>query len=676
MWSVDRTRALCGILLLVTLIFVTGRLAGASLFSNHWSYNHWQHLPLWYGLLWLLFAGGLALTFARYGDRVASVIGSRRKIIATLALLLAGLVALQFDSFLYGGGNLRVAQIGQSDHVVYRWFEYGSVIIVSWLDAVMDLFSLHYNTAAVYAWKIFSFGCTALSLIGAAKLSEALSPNRRQRLFLFVILFFGPQAILNFGFVGVEPVIVAASTWFALTVVRLHERYTVGKLALLWGIVMLALVMHHTTAFLIPAAIYVTVQRQRRDHRTPVIALIAAGMALVGIVIAAYIRADHSLEFARSLLFLSGKRPHSDFGIFSARHLGDMLQLAALVFPQIVMVVLLLMTRNRGLSNRNDLNPALLLSAGGLVTAFILDPVNGIALDFPRLAAYLFPWSFLLALLLAEDSGQKEVFSRRVTALLAAFSLALPFSYLPSYIRIAKADPYVTDYLERHDAFFRDACLAFRDAYFYRRDFDRANAWEWKLPIKSHAHLNLEGIKNLALQGEPEEALRTAYKLIAQNPYWSEARAVLATIQMQQGRYHLAKPHIDTALMLEPYRRDNLVNQYRYYRDARQFDSAFKAIEGSARLFPNDNEMRSDLMIAFYRTAHHHAADSLADVLLSADSSLPYPYAVKGYLAEARHESQAAIHLYTKFLTLHPDKADSVAINEKLRQLTERQSRQ
>jgi len=656
------------ILLLVIVIFIAGRLGGGTLFDNNWSFNHWESLSGWYTFLWFSLLVLTALLFASLGERIALFFNSRLRVIVTSAALFGLLLLFQFDSFLYGGGNLRIAQVAQTDTVIYRWFEYGAILTVSWLNTFFSLFDIHYNAAGVYAWKVFSFVCTILSLVAALKLAKELAADATSRLYLFLILFFGPHTILHFGFVGVEPVLVVVSIWFALAAVRLSAHFTTKRLLAVWGIVLIGLFMHYTSLYLLPAAVYATVRGCKRKGKSHAIALAAGLGTYVGLLILAYYWAGQNLEFSKSVLFLAGKLPHSDYGIFSARHIGDMLQIFLLAFPQIIVVVYLIFTRYRVPTNKSNLLLPLwlLLGLGGATVVLILDPVHNIVLDYPRLTAYLFPISLVLAVLVTRPKNQGH---NRLLAVLAAVCLIFPLSYLPNYVRIAKADPYVTDYLDKHDSFYLDGCLAFRDAYFYRKELDEANAWEWKLPSKSPDYLNLEGVKALATQGEEAEALRTLYKIIAKNPYWSEARAVFVSIQMKLGRYALAKPQIDTCLMLEPYRKEYLMNLYRYYRDIQSYPQALKSIKKALKIFPDDLDLRTDLMIVHYRSGAPQTADSLADVLLAADSTLPYPYLIKGLIAERRNERQAAISLYKKFVALAPNEPDTPAIQERLNEL-------
>lgn len=660
----DRNSPALYVLLLVIVIFVAGRLGGSSLFDNNWSFNHWDSLSGWYIFLWFSLLALTALLFASLGERIALFFNSRLRVIVASAILFGLLLLFQFDSFLYGGGNLRVAQIAQTDTVIYRWFEYGAILTVSWLDTFFSLFDIHYNAAGVYAWKVFSFVCTFLSLVAALKLAKELTADATSRLYLFLILFFGPHTILHFGFVGVEPVLIAVSMWFALMAVRLSAHFTTKHLLALWGIVFIGLFIHYTSLYLLPAAIYATVRGRKRKGKGHAIALAAGLGSYVGLLALAYYWAGQNLEFAKSVLFLAGKLPHSDYGIFSVRHIGDMLQMFLLAFPPIIVVAYLVLTRRHSSGNKSGL--PLLLGLGGVTVVLILDPVHNIVLDYPRLTAYLFPLSLALAVLVTRQKNQGH---NRLLAVLAAVCLILPLSYLPSYVRIAKADPYVTDYLEKHDSFYMAGCLAFRDAYFYRKELDEANAWEWKLPSKSPDYLNLEGVKALATQGEEAEAFRTLYKIIAKNPYWSEARAVFVSIQMKLNRYALAKPQIDTCLMLDPYRKEYLMNLYRYYRDIRSYPQALKSIKKVLKIFPDDPDLKTDLMIVYFRSGAPQTADSLADVLLAVDSTLPYPYLIKGLIAERHNERQTAIALFKKFVALAPNEPDTPVIQERLNEL-------
>jgi len=112
-----------------------------------------------------------------------------------------------------------------------------------------------------------------------------------------------------------------------------------------------------------------------------------------------------------------------------------------------------------------------------------------------------------------------------------------------------------------------------------------------------------------------------------------------------------------------------LVNLYRYYRDVQSYPQALDGIKRTLQVYPQDDDIKTDLMIVYYRSGAFQTADSLADALLTADSTLPYPYLIKGLIAERQKNPQTAISLYEKFIALAPDEPDTPAIKEQLNKL-------
>jgi tetratricopeptide (TPR) repeat protein len=150
------------------------------------------------------------------------------------------------------------------------------------------------------------------------------------------------------------------------------------------------------------------------------------------------------------------------------------------------------------------------------------------------------------------------------------------------------------------------------------------------------------------------------------NRYWVDPRLLEATFQMHLGRYRLAKPEIDTCLMLAPYRQESHVNLYGYYRDTRDFTRALQAAERAAELFPGSPEIIRDLMILYFTTDKHAVADSLASVLMDLAPEFPQPYLIKGLKAEALKNPADAVDNYEQFLQLAPRSAEAADVRRRL----------
>ncbi len=661
-------RSLLIVLVATCLLFLLGRLFGSALFDNSWSFEHWQYISIWYILGWFLAGILLVAAFHRYKRRIADFFDTPARVGLGLGLLLVLCWLFQYDSFLYGGGNIRVAQVAQHEDIIYRWFEYGSILIVSVLDSFYDLFGLHYNTAGVYAWKTWTFICTMLTIWGALHLARSLATERMHRLVLFLLVAAGPYLLLLFGFVGPAPAIVTCTIWLTYLTVRYLAGFSVARLLLLWLVLIVGIVFHVSIVYLLPGVVFVTsygLFRRRKNLRL-VVPFLAAVVTWGGLLVWVYAAAADNLELQKYLLFLSGKNPHSDYGLFSLRHIGDIVQLIFLVFP-LVLVMKFLLLRDLKASFTDPLSlAAMLMALAGFTVVFIGDPRHGIVLDVPRLVAWLTPGALLLAVLVSRRLKREPPSLKPCTAgVVAAVAMVLPLAVLPSYLSIDAAEKHVEAYFDRHEAYWRTGAVALRDAYFYNKNWDRAGYWDQRYLVKSQDYLIYHGSNELAVSGINADALRSLTLLIARVPYWAAPRALYAEIQMNLQRYHLAKPQIDTALMLEPYDQRHHMNLYRYYRETSRPVQALQTVRRAASLFPSNLEIKTDHMLINYRTGHVAVADSLAHELLQIDSTLPYPYLVQGYLTERRGALTEAVSYYDTFLNLAPPDPDTTVIRQR-----------
>ncbi|MBN1213224.1 MAG: hypothetical protein JXA92_11685 [candidate division Zixibacteria bacterium] len=658
-------------LLFIIALFILGRFLGGTLFDNHWSFNHWSFQPTWYAILWFVLLAAISFLFLKYSEKIERFFENRRTITIGLLALFILTVILHFDSFLYGGGNVRIAQIGQAGKILYPWYEFGTIATVSLLFHFFNLFpfdsipTAQANIAAVMAWRMLAYIATALSILGAVKLVKEIAPKTADRFYLFLILFFGGQSLLYFGYIGPEPVIVAASVWFGWAAVKLSRDFTFGKLLLLWLITALAVVVHITSLYMLPALLYLTFSTPFKKGIKIYLPVTIALISLFFLVFIVYDKMGDSLRFSQYLLFLKGHLPYSDYGLFSGRHLGDILQLLFLAVPLAAVMKVTAFLQKGWLRNNPPAMAFWLMGFAGVILVFIANPTNSIVLDFPRFTAYLTAYSFLFVLLLVK-MHYKAALSRRFTAVLAAAALMLPFSYLPSYIKLEQAKHYLNDYMERHENFYRMGLIAIRDAHFYRKEFRSADYWEWQLPVKSLEYLNLKGTRDLIHAGRNDEALKVLYQAVSRNPYWTEPREMIAIVQMNLGRLELAKPQIDTCLMLEPNKKEYLSNLYRYFRDSGNLVRAKETVDRMLSFFPDDPEVKTDLMIISYRLGRMKTADSLADQLMEYDPNLPFPYLIKGFIREKSDDLKATVRFYQKFIELGPMEVEKPMIEQKL----------
>jgi len=659
-----RERIAYTVLALSISFFIAGRVFYGAYFVNNWSFDHWNHISTSYLIAWVI--GAVLVLAALYaaGDRLAHILSSRVAAIAGGTILGLLFFALQFDSFVYAGGNFRVAQLAQVPLIVFRWYEFGATALAAAFFSLFLSLVETPNLAGFFAWKYLALFSTLASLAASILIARELTSSIERRLLLFLIVFFGPQTILYFGMTGPEPLMVATTLWFFLMAIRNVNTPSLKSLFGLWIVQLVGISLHISTVFLLPATIFLTLRSIGMGSIAFYIGLATYLAGLAG----TYMLASSDFEIVQYLLMLDGKPPFGDYSLFSARHLGDMLQLFLLAAPAILFTKYILVRKAKTVLG-DDLSLAgVLLALSGCTVAFISDPVDSIVLDYPRLAAYLAPIGLLTAALLrkpVEESG----YSRKMVAVVATLAIVAPISVAPVYVKIDTASPYAEAYFENHELNYMRGCYAFRDSYFAKGDLDQANSWEWKLPTASSDFLDFRGANDLIMNGDEAEALRLLQRMQSKNPVWVDVRILAAGLQMKAGRPQLARADIDTALMLEPYRRDVLMNNYLCYRDLKKYYEARIAADHAASIFPGDEYIVVDRMIMNHHAGEFGVARTVADSLTAADSTLPQPYMIRGMIFEQERNAQQALINYQHFLRRAPSTPEAATVRQRIQVL-------
>lgn len=649
----------------IWVLFLLTRFVGSRLFENNWSMTGFDYLPA--------FTIGAAvlipmLIWAMLWQAEKSSWSQRSTHI--IAGVLAGLTfTLCLDSFVYAGGNLRVAGLAQTPTVIYRAYEYGSIAIADGLYRLWSVFDLPNNQAGVYSWRTFSWISAALSFWGVWLISGRLTNTGAKRLALLVLMWFGPQLLVLLGYVGVESTIAVTTVWFALQMIKLGEKSTTRRILWLWLIFIVGCLLHAGNLYLLPAAVFATGSSASRSGKKLFLPIVSAIVVLIGMTAGIFIASGSWFGLTRHLLFLKGKAPFGDYGLFSMRHMGDIFAFFWMLLPGLgAAKIVSLFGDRRALTHDHTVVGLVLMCVAGGIVVSVTDPFNSIVLDLPRLAAFLTPFPIFCAVVLARID-RKQAMSRLLLPTAAALSVAAIACTLPTYLKIANVDPVAATYFDHHDWYHRDGSLAFRDAYFYRGEMDRANRWDQGILSNSPDRLDLTGINDLVVSDRVPEAITRLYAIKTRNRYWIEARSILAGLQMQAGRSDRAWPEIDTMMMIDPYRRESLMNLYIYHRETGANAPAMKTIEQALSIFPGDSEILTDKMLLYHRIGNYQSADSMAVALMASDDAMPYPYLVRGMYEDSRGNQTGAIGLYEEFLRLAPNAPEESRIRQRLTQL-------
>lgn len=657
----SHNRADLYVLAVVFILFAALQALGARLSDNGWSFSYWTHLPLWWPFAWGAGAVVLGLAVWRFGDLIGVAVARSATRWLVLVAVAALLVGLRIDSFVLDGGNLRVAQIGQTPVVVYPWYEFGSVALAHGLATLVGVFGADDSTAAVWGWRLLTYLTALACMVGAWRLAGEVVDRTERQFWAALTIFAGPALLLYFGYVGVSTVVVASTIWTAYFAVRCIRHCSWSSVAMMWGILVMGCVMHIGGIYLLPAVLAATVA-SRQNVDTARAALWVGFAAYLAMLVGVYLATTQHFSLARHLLFLSGKSPFGDYGLFDWRHLGDMVQVFLLAAPLVIVAKFLLWRKRESILRDPTLLVLVLMVLAGNTVVFIRDPYFGIPLDLPRLLPFLSPVGLLVAYLLARRSNPAGVTLR----LGAIASLLVVTAWLPSYLSTGRTIDIAQPYLDRHDWYYRTGAVAFRDAFFYEGNLDRANEWDVRRFSRSSDLLNMKGVNNLIYSDRIPEAVNILYDIIARNRWWVEPRSILAGLQIEMGRFDRALAQVDTLQMIAPYRRETLMNGYIYHRERGDYYDALQAVNRAIRYYPDDREILSDKLLILHRMQDFQAAEAFAMKLIEEYPGMAYPHLILGFHAEARGDTMQAIDRYRQFLQLDSDAPEASRIKERM----------
>lgn len=561
-----------------------------------------------------------------------------------------------------------MAQFAQTDYIIHRWFQFGSSLLVAGFYELFKLIGITANQAAVFAWNTLLWIATLFSLWGSVIFTGELTRRADVRFWLFFTIFFGPQSLAYFGLIGPELTIIPITIWFSIFAIRAQKNRAVSSIIFMWLVFFLGCFMHYSAAFLFPATVYLTIRGTLPLKKWSLAATIATLASMAILLVLLYYYSMENLEFARRILFMTGKNPFLFYGLFSYQHVSDFIQVILLTVPQILLLVNLFFTDRREGANIHLSTLCWVMVFGGLTAVFIADPINSIILDLPRFVVYLTPAGILLAAYIRTAGIEKDS-PVRLPALVGVMAFLLPFAYLPVYSFISNTDSYAKKYFDDNNAYYISGGLAMRDSYFYAKNFDKANEWEQMLPIKSPDYLGFNGASNLAMGGNYDGAVEELYRLKTKYPYWIDPRVLLTEVQLQLKQYAKAKAEIDTLLMLQPYKKSHHRTLVKYYFASRSYPEALTAADNALNIFSDDKDLLVDKMTALYSTGKFEQTDSIARDLIRVDSNLAAPYMFKGLVLERTGNQQLAQRNYEQFLKLDPSSPDAAEIRKRLNNL-------
>jgi tetratricopeptide (TPR) repeat protein len=254
----------------------------------------------------------------------------------------------------------------------------------------------------------------------------------------------------------------------------------------------------------------------------------------------------------------------------------------------------------------------------------------------------------------------------RLTPSFAWLAVVIPLSILPCYTQIDIEEPYAAEYLKKNPQFYIEGATALQNNFTYIDNMPKAEKWYTELPVLSEDFMDLTGAKESMYNNYNSVALEILFKLKTKYPFWDEPRYLISNVYSRSRQFDKARAELDTCLILKPYHYDNVLGDYRYYRDINNFITAIEKAKFALKYYRDDNTIRSDLVIYYYRANMFSQADSLSDVMIYEDKTLPYPNAIKGFLSEKDLKPIEAINHYNIFIEFAPDAPEAPYIQVRI----------
>jgi len=376
------------------------------------------------------------------------------------------------------------------------------------------------------------------------------------------------------------------------------------------------------------------------------------------LIVAVYILSADNFGFARVILFPAGRNINHTYSLFSLNHIGDIIQIFLLFAPQIIAIKILFFKNRSKILSSVPFTAFILLILSCNTAIVILEPIHSITLDAIGYTVFLTPIALLLAYLLKDSLAGLKYY--------AWLALFVPLSVLPVYTNLEISESHLKKYLEKNRQFYFGVGTAIQDSYFYKKELDKANYWYTNMTKLSSDFLDLTAAAEFASAEQYPDALRLLNQLKTKYQFWGEPRYQIALIQQNLKRYALARPEIDTCLMIDPYNIQYLKMDYGFYLNLGNYSKALEAVNRGLAVYHENYDMLTDLAIIQYRMKKFIEADNVAQKVLEKDSSQAYAYLVRGLIADFNKNPQSAIKNLEKFVQLAPNAFETPDIRKRL----------
>ena len=675
MRSIREHKGIKAVLVMTALLWAIHFLAFLMPGARLWGINHLVFLPSAYTLAYVL--GGLcvaAMFFpslreagAKLYEAVAEWLLARPSRAKWMILAAAALVVFwlaRLPVFVLGDSIPAMANIGSDKPAIFKWSEMGAIYAAYLVAQIIP-----YTGARLgeYAYGVIAVGSGAVTVYFFCCLAYEIGKDAAGRLFMLCLILGAGWIVLFFGYTENYPILwpfMSAYLYFSVQFLR-------EKGSLVWPTVMLlaALILHLQTLFFLASFPLLLVARGKparfyAAHKKAI--RLAAAVACVAVAFA-IIRMYQDSQELRSYLIplLNGRPPAADYSLFSPTHMADILNQFFLLAPLLPLLVVLGWKGWRVmLTDKIDLFLSL-LSLGGMIFLFGIDPKLGMGRDWDLFALVGLPPTILFA--------KNMIDLKRLTpALYPAIAVAAAVMVFPFVAANQRYDSALANYqfllgldLPRS----RSGMVILRNLYSDIGDSARADSLDGVMREKLPVTRLIPLAYSLAEEGKLDEAMVLVDSVELFDPGSPEFLTLRGKIYLKQGKYVHAIQDLERAARLGRYDSRVFSNLAEAYCRLERYDRMLGALREAQRLDPHDEYTIDGLTTAFFYLGQFDSAFVYAQQRIATGTAPALSFLAAGVsAANLGYRDKAKVYL-ERFVEMAPDDPNRGRAEQLLKQM-------
>ena len=597
--------------------------------SRLWGLNHLIFLPDIYTCLYipaavLALAIPLILKSSDPGQKAGDWFGtafyeSSRKYLFRLGVVIpAGVLFALFaaPTHFLGDGYTLLGNLASEQGTFYKWSEKGITII---LTGIQTALGGRNEQTAVTAFRIISVFSGVVSIWFFFKIAGVLFEDGYKRMILFLVSLFSASLLLFFGYVENYPLLWAVFivfTYFCLRYLKTGRGFIYCLLFLIIG-----LFLHLQFAFLIPAFIYLLLSRGAGNkiysQYRPFIRG-SAGAVLGAIIVFFVYKYQNDIYFENIFLPLfSGKPSAPEYALLSIPHLADILNQFILISPLILVIFMGAAKNIKNIFNNKVSVFLLLVSLGGMLFLFVIDPKLGMPRDWDLFSISAFAPALLFVYLLHDDFVQSF---KRITISLIIYLVVAVMPFLIVNLNTdhsIKQIEYLAD-LDRGKSM--STLVTLRDYYGGLGQTAKGDSVNNIIPVRFPNVKKMQDVFIAIRQKEFSRAMSIAQS-ITPDKFSTNYHSFMVKLYLGMRNYPKALEESDMLIQLQKYNFKYYLNRAYIYMGMEQPDNAITTLSDAYKYNPNSNQVVEMLSAVHYNLSHFDSSEVYADILLAQDSA-------------------------------------------------------